>query len=78
VNMAFLLLSAGAPVDTIDHSGDSPLHWCIKNNAEIDTSDLQRLLLRMGADCALRLGLELEIVLVLELVLDLGLELGLC
>ena len=30
VKMAFLLLSAGAYVDSADGGGETPLHWCLK------------------------------------------------
>ena len=30
VRMAFLLLSAGAYVDSADGGGETPLHWCLK------------------------------------------------
>ena len=30
VKMAYLILSAGAYVDTVDSDGDTPFHWCLK------------------------------------------------
>lgn len=45
--MAFQILSAGANVDSIDNEGDTPLLWCLKNNAN---SELIRLLIRFGSD----------------------------
>jgi ankyrin repeat protein len=56
MKMVFLLISGGSCVDTIDVNGDTPLYWCLKNQGDIDTSDLQRLLLRLGADGSLKDG----------------------
>lgn len=30
VKMAYLILSAGAYVDTVDSNGDTPFQWCLK------------------------------------------------
>ena len=52
VNMAFLILAAGASPDTRDGQGNVPLHFLLKTQAEYDSYEVQRLLLAFGADVA--------------------------
>ena len=52
VNMAFLVLAAGAAANTRDADGNTTLQYLLKTQAEWDSHDIQRLLLRFGADVA--------------------------
>ena len=48
VELVFLLLVRGANPNSLNSSGDTPLHWLLKN--EHDYFDVLRLLLHFGAD----------------------------
>jgi palmitoyltransferase len=50
VHTAFLLLSAGASPNTLDESGETPLHYLLKGSVNMSATDLIRLLLRFQAD----------------------------
>lgn len=49
LHIVYLLLQAGAKVNTVDPCQDTPLYWLLKYDGERNTLDLQRLLLRFGA-----------------------------
>ena len=42
VKMAYLILSAGAYVDTTDSNGDTPFHWCLKVRSYVRTCVMYR------------------------------------
>ena len=54
VNMAFILLSAGVNPNSLDDKGDTPLQHLIKNQTQNESYEMQRLLVRMGADCGMQ------------------------
>ena len=49
INMAYLILSAGANPNTVDGQGNSILQFLLKTQAEWDSFEMQRLLLSCGA-----------------------------